>query len=142
MLDETRMRKEPAWTLGHVRDPEMITVGLRPVPNGGMSDAQAHAILSYMREVRGGGTPMVSGDERTAAVVLGRYCASCHMIDGEGASSAPDLSNVGARHDIDWLRRWISNPEDVDPLASMPPFGDVLSDAEMDALTKFLAARR
>jgi ubiquinol-cytochrome c reductase cytochrome b subunit len=142
MLDETRMRKEPAWTLGHVRDPEMITVGLRPAPEGGMSDAQAHAILSYMREVRGGGTPMVSGDERTAAVVLGRYCASCHMIDGEGASSAPDLSNVGARHDADWLRRWITSPEDVDPLASMPPFGDVLSDAEMDALTKFLAARR
>ena len=64
------------------------------------------------------------------------------MIDGEGASSAPDLSNVGARHDVDWLRRWITSPEDVDPLASMPPFGDVLSAAEMDALTKFLAARR
>ena len=143
MLDVTRMRKEPAWTLGHVRDPEMITVGLRPVPDGGMSDAQAHAILSYMREVRGaGGAPTISGGERTAAVVLGRYCASCHMIDGEGASSAPDLSNVGARHDADWLRRWIANPEEVDPLASMPPFGDVLSAAELDALTKFLAARR
>ena len=44
ILDETRMRKEPAWTLGHVRDPEMITIGLRPVPAGGMSDAQAQAI--------------------------------------------------------------------------------------------------
>jgi len=143
MLDETRMRKEPGWTLGHVRDPEMITVGLRPVPDGGMSDAQAHAILSYMREVRGGGAaPIIAGGERTASVVLGRYCASCHMIDGEGASSAPDLSNVGARHDINWLRRWIASPEDVDPLASMPAFGEILSAAEMDALTTFLAARK
>jgi len=75
-------------------------------------------------------------------VVLGRYCASCHMIDGEGASSAPDLSNVGARHDIDWLRRWITSPEDVDPLASMPPFGNVLTPGEMEAVTAFLAARR
>ena len=64
------------------------------------------------------------------------------MIDGEGASSAPDLSNVGARHDATWLRRWITNPETVDPLASMPPFGDILSLDEMDAVTNYLAGRR
>ena len=142
ILDETRMRKEPAWTLGHVRDPEMITIGLRPVPAGGMSDAQAQAILSFMREVRSGSAPTVTSGERSASIVLGRYCASCHMIDGAGASSAPDLSNVGARHDLAWLRRWVANPESVDPLASMPPFGDVLTPQEMDAVTNYLAGRR
>jgi len=142
ILDETRMRKEPAWTLGHVRDPEMITVGLRPVPAGGMSAAQAQAILSFMREVRSGEAPIVTAGERTASMVLGRYCASCHMIDGAGASSAPDLSNVGTRHDLEWLRRWITNPENVDPLASMPPFGEVLTPQELDAVATFLAARR
>ena len=136
------MRKEPAWTLGHVRDPEMITIGLRPVPAGGMSDAQAQAILSFMREVRSGSAPTVTSGERTASIVLGRYCASCHMIDGAGASSAPDLSNVGARHDLEWLRRWVASPESVDPLASMPPFGDVLTPQEMDAVTNYLAGRR
>src|SRR5262249_24483271 len=100
VLDETRMKREPRWTLAHVRDPEMIAPGQRPVPAGAMSEAQAQSILSFMREVSSGdGSPQVSPTERTAALTLGRYCATCHMIDGAGASSAPDLSTVGARHD-------------------------------------------
>jgi mono/diheme cytochrome c family protein len=34
VLDETRMRKEPRWTLAHVRDPEVIAPGLRPAAGG------------------------------------------------------------------------------------------------------------
>jgi len=138
------MRKEPAWTLGHVRDPHMIAAGLRPIPTDAMSEAQAQAVLSFMRTVRTGNVvaPAITPGERTAAVVLGRYCATCHMIDGEGAASAPDLSKVGTRRDGTWLRRWITNPELVDPLASMPGFGDILSLDEMNALVAYLASRR
>jgi len=143
-LDETRMRNEPAWTLGHIRDPHMIAAGLRPIPADGMSEGQAQAVLSFMRKVRTGNpaAPAITPGERTAALVLGRYCVSCHMIDGEGAASAPDLSKVGARHDATWLRRWITNPETVDPLANMPGFGDILSPDEMSALVAYLGGRR
>ena len=81
-------------------------------------------------------------EERSVARVLGLYCASCHMIDGAGASSAPDLSRVGARHDAEWLRQWIASPESVDPLASMPPFEEVLTPQELDATAAYLASRR
>jgi ubiquinol-cytochrome c reductase cytochrome b subunit len=142
-LDETRMRKEPRWTLAHVRDPEVIAPGLRPAPPGGMSEAQAQAILSFMREVSaGGGSPSVSAQERTAALALGRHCATCHMIDGAGGSAAPDLSNVGARHDAAWLRAWISNPESVDALASMPGFSETLTPQQLDAVVAYLASRK
>ena len=143
VLDETRMRKEPRWTLAHVRDPEVIAPGLRPAPAGGMSEAQAQSILSFMREVSGGdGTPAPSAQERTAALVLGRYCAMCHMIDGAGASTAPDLSSVGARHDAAWLRMWITDPESVDAFASMPAFGTTLTPEQLDAVVNYLAARK
>jgi cytochrome c1 len=73
--------------------------------------------------------------------VLGTYCAACHMIDGEGSSSAPDLSRIGATRDAKWLREWITEPEAVDPFASMPSFRD-LSESEMTAIVNYLAARK
>jgi ubiquinol-cytochrome c reductase cytochrome b subunit len=143
VLDETRMRKEPRWTLAHVRDPEMIAPGLRPIPPGGMSEAQAQSILSFMREVSAGdGTPTVSAEQRTAALTLGRHCAMCHMLDGAGNSTAPDLSAVGARHDAAWLRKWITDPESVDAFSSMPPFGQTLTPQQMDAVVAYLASRK
>jgi cbb3-type cytochrome oxidase cytochrome c subunit len=64
------------------------------------------------------------------------------MIDGEGASSAPDLSRAGQTRDAAWLREWISAPEEVDPFANMPAFGGVLNDEQMTALVNYLAARK
>jgi cytochrome c1 len=64
------------------------------------------------------------------------------MIDGEGGAAAPDLSRVGARRDATWLRDWITNPEEVDPFANMPAFGDTLSGGEMTALVDYLAVRK
>ena len=73
---------------------------------------------------------------------MGKYCATCHTIDGEGGNSAPDLSRVGATRDAEWLRRWITSPESVDPFASMPPFGETLTKEQMDAIVAYLAARK
>jgi ubiquinol-cytochrome c reductase cytochrome b subunit len=143
ILDETRMRKEPQWVLSHVRDPEVIAPGLRPPPQGGMSEAQAQSILSFMQEATGGEpAPAVSSGIRLASLTLGRYCATCHMIDGEGGNSAPDLTRVGSTRDAEWLRKWITSPESVDPFASMPPFGDTLTKEQMDAIVEYLAARK
>jgi cbb3-type cytochrome oxidase cytochrome c subunit len=64
------------------------------------------------------------------------------MIDGEGGSSAPDLSRVGAARDAKWLREWITEPEAVDPFATMPSFGTVLSAAQMSSIVNYLAAQK
>ena len=64
------------------------------------------------------------------------------MIDGEGESSAPDLSRAGATRDAQWLRDWITDPTAVDPFANMPAFGGVLDEEEMTAIVNFLAARK
>jgi cytochrome c1 len=49
---------------------------------------------------------------------------------------------VGATRDAKWLRDWITEPEAVDPFASMASFKEVLSEAEMTAIVNYLAARK
>jgi ubiquinol-cytochrome c reductase cytochrome b subunit len=143
-IAETRARRDPEWLLSHVRDPEVIAPGLRQPPVGaGLGPSQAQAIAAYMRKLRAGGSdPMVTPQEKTASLVLGTYCAGCHMIDGEGASSAPDLSRAGATRDAQWLRDWITDPTAVDPFANMPAFGGILNEEQMTAIVNFLAARK
>jgi ubiquinol-cytochrome c reductase cytochrome b subunit len=138
-----RSLHDPEWLFSHVKDPQVIAPGLRPAPPGGMADSQARSVIAFMRKVKTGApAPVMPAAERTAALVLGRHCAACHMIDGEGAAAAPDLTRVGAMRDAMWLREWITSPESVDGNASMPAFGEVLSDEEMDAIVAYLAARK
>ena len=142
-IEDTMARRDPAWLLSHVRDPEVIAPGLREAPEGAMGTSQAQSILAYMRKVRAGATtPDVPAQERQSAVIFGRYCASCHMIDGEGGASAPDLTDVGSRRDAKWLREWIHDPMMVDFAATMPAFGGVLTDEQLTAIANYLAARK
>ena len=143
-IAETRARKDPEWLLSHVRDPEVISPGLRqPPPGAGLGLSQAQSIVAYMQKVRaGGGEPVASAEERAASNVFGNFCAACHMIDGEGASSAPDLTRVGATRDAQWLREWITDPTAVDPFANMPAFGGVLSEEQLTSIVNYLASRK
>jgi ubiquinol-cytochrome c reductase cytochrome b subunit len=142
-MADTRMRRDPEWLLTHVADPEVIAPGIRKPPPGGMNESQARAIVAYMHKVRAGvSAPEVTGEERTAVLVYGRFCGSCHRIDGEGVDQAPDLTRAGAEHDADYLRQWIADPEAMDPLTDMPAFYDRLSEEELTAIANYLAARK
>jgi mono/diheme cytochrome c family protein len=109
-----------------------------------MSLGQAHSVLSYTRRVRAGALepPPETRGAQPASRIIGRYCASCHMIDGEGSPGAPDLSHVGANPEAQWLHDWISAPDEIDAGANMPGFGAFLSEEDMAALVKYLAARK
>jgi mono/diheme cytochrome c family protein len=142
-ISELQLSRGADWAFDHVRDPEVLVPGSRSVPAGAMSEGQAHSILSFIEQMDAGGTPGgLPPRDREAAVVLGRYCANCHSIDGQGATSAPDLSRIGAERDADYLRKWITDPLSIDEFASMPPFGEVLTREQMDALVAHLAARK
>jgi ubiquinol-cytochrome c reductase cytochrome b subunit len=143
VFEEIRIRRDAEWIIAHARDPEIINPGSREAPEGGMSEGQARSVLSYMEKVRvGAPAPQVSEQARGVSLILGTYCANCHMIDGDGASSAPDLSRVGASRDSKWLHDWITSPEDVDPFASMPAFGEALSAEQMNTLVEYLSRRK
>ena len=37
-------------------------------------------------------------------------CIACHTINGQGGSVGPDLSHVGSKRSLSWLKTQITNP--------------------------------
>ena len=68
--------------------------------------------------------------------LFGRKCRRCHKVDGAGGRRGSDLSKVGERRNADWLRRFLDNPQAVDPGNKMPAV--FLRPDEMETLIEYL----
>ena len=132
--------RDARWIEGHLLDPEMIAPGLREPPE--TNARETRAILAYLaRARRGERPPAVAEGDRTAMRVFARFCIGCHRLDTgarDGGDEGPNLTGVAAKHSAAELRRWIADPESVDPETDMPAFGSRLSEGEMAALIDWL----
>jgi ubiquinol-cytochrome c reductase cytochrome b subunit len=131
----------PEWIAGHISDPEMIAPGMREPPVT-VHEREAAAVAAYARRASRDPYPGYPKQIETIAPVWARYCVGCHKIEGDGGTDGPDLTHEGTKHDAATLRRWIEDPEQVDPDADMPSFGDRLSAEQLDAISSYLASRR
>jgi ubiquinol-cytochrome c reductase cytochrome b subunit len=131
----------PEWIAGHIADPEMIAPGMREPP-AVIHEREAAAVVAYVRRASRDPYPGYPPLTEASAVVFARYCIGCHKIEGDGGTDGPDLTREGTKHDAATLRRWIADPEQVDPDAEMPSFGDRLTDAQLDAISAYLASRK
>jgi ubiquinol-cytochrome c reductase cytochrome b subunit len=129
------------WIEGHVADPEMIAPGLRD-PAAPINEREAAAIMAYVRRLSQVPYPAVPRETEVAAAVYARHCIGCHTVDGEGGTDGPDLSAIGRKHDPATLRRWIADPEAVNPEAEMPSFEKRLTADELDAIAAYLSGRK
>jgi ubiquinol-cytochrome c reductase cytochrome b subunit len=140
-LSGIRLTRGPEWIAGHVTDPEMIAPGLREPPVV-VNEREAAAMIAYVNRLSRDPYPGFDRQREVASAVFAKYCIGCHMMERDGGKEGPDLTRIGAKHDVPALRRWIANPEAVDPEADMPAFGSRLSAAELDAIAAYLAARK
>ncbi|MFQ5770251.1 MAG: c-type cytochrome, partial [bacterium] len=71
-------------------------------------------------------------------------CTSCHTIAERGGTVGPILNQVGNRRTEDWLRRWLTDPQQVKPGTKMPNFDFPAPqiDAAVGYLTKMKKALR
>ena len=76
-------------------------------------------------------------------------CVGCHKIGSEGAAVGPDLTRVGARLTAAGIREAILLPDakvtkGFEKFAGIMPktFGDQLTANQLEALIRFLAARK
>ncbi len=79
---------------------------------------QLYAYVSYLKN-QGKETP--AGDTAVGRLVYARSgCANCHMMNGEGNTIGPDLSEIGASRNAAYLRQSL-----IDPGAALPESTDL-----------------
>ncbi|MGH9689456.1 MAG: c-type cytochrome, partial [Candidatus Acidiferrales bacterium] len=85
--------------------------GGMPAFSGQLSATQIRQVVQYLLTLKHQDAYKVTGDpEKGKEVYASSGCASCHMIDGRGEDSAPDLSNVGALRDPGYLHTTVLYP--------------------------------
>ena len=140
-IDQLPASRAPEWIAGHIADPEMIAPGLREPP-GTLSEREAAAIVAYVSRAARSPYPGFDRQTEIAAAVYARLCIGCHVVGGEGGHDGPALTRIGAKLPEPAIRQYIADPEAVNPDAEMPAFGRRLSTAELEAISRFLAALR
>jgi len=91
-------------------------------------------------------------ESTTAAEIAGQeifsktaQCLTCHAVTSDAPGKGPNLAGFASRETVggfrpnndEWLAKWIHNPEEVKPGATMPGF-DFLTDQETDDLIAYL----
>jgi mono/diheme cytochrome c family protein len=84
------------------------------------------------------GAPILT---RGRAVMARSGCYACHTVRGhEGfRSEAPPLTTISLKTGGAWIRKWLANPVQVDPNATMPNFQ--LSPEDLEDIAQYLFGR-
>jgi mono/diheme cytochrome c family protein len=155
-------RHSPQWLDLWLKDPQAWKPGTL-MPNKQLSPAARSAIVSYMAGLKGqdwpkGGRPwdgIADPAERGRVIFLRAGCVACHGQGGIGGypnnnvagGKIPALANVSQTFTktelLEKIKRGVPSPvkadlKGPDPLISMPPWGQVLDDSEIDAVAAYL----
>lgn len=87
------------------------------MPQAHMERPDIELVAKYVRSLGSHPRETPSGDPARGAQIYATKgaCAQCHMIHGQGGVFGPDLSDVGRRRSVAYLRRAL-----VDPNADVP----------------------
>ncbi len=142
-------RKPKDYLKKFVMDPRGVNPKAAMPKLGITSDEADHlvAFLEWISKVDTNGWPPkpilataagVGGAELTPGqrVYQSLGCSGCHMINGIGGTTGPDLTKVGARRDRTWLMGHFRNPDDYVKGSAMPKVE--ASDAEIEQLTVYM----
>jgi len=75
-----------------------------------LPEADARAIVAFLRTLSAGDDVRVTGDAGAGRGVFTARCATCHMFAGEGGILGADLTNVRARHKQASLAKALEQP--------------------------------
>ena len=109
-------------------DEQLVQVILAGVPGTAMagfwnlSADEARQVGVYIRALGRRPPEAIPGDPSRGRALYdasGR-CGSCHILDGQGAGWAPDLSDVGLRLSAAQLRQSLVDPGAAQPISPLP----------------------
>ncbi|KWT91860.1 c-type cytochrome [Candidatus Magnetominusculus xianensis] len=116
------------------------------MPVLGITDDEAEKLFVFLEWISKVDTngwppkPIMSKGSSSAAVYEKYSCSSCHLINGIGGTSGPDITHVASRHpEAEWHRKHLDNPSSVVPDSAMPPYAQLTED-EKKQLIEFLVS--
>jgi cytochrome c oxidase cbb3-type subunit III len=89
-----------------------------PPFSGSLSDDDIWRIVVFIRAMRGSAseTDVAGNVEHGKAVFAGKGgCLKCHMLNGQGGTIGPDLSNIGAQVTLQHLRQSLTQEGPIPP---------------------------
>ena len=110
------------------------------MPGNGLSQPELWKIVAYVRSLATQSAPeKASGDPAAGrAVYEGKgACAQCHWIDRRGGVLGPDLSEIGLRRSLRFLRESLTDPDkeiadDYRTVSVVTPEGDRIRGIELN----------
>ncbi len=121
-------------------DRELFLVIRNGIPNTEMPgtfslpEIEVWRMVAYVKQLgRQGSSDPATGNAAAGALVYSKTgCAACHSIDGQGGFVGPDLSDIGAKRSVRYLRDSVVNPNADIPLeyrsvAVITPAGKTIS---------------
>ncbi len=89
------------------------------MPRSGFSQSELWRVVAYVRRLGAAGVEeKATGDSKAGqAIYQGKgACAQCHIVNGTGGRMGPELTEVGLRRSLNFLRESIVEPSDyIDP---------------------------
>ncbi len=144
-LTKVAQKRGEKWLVEFLKDPVAVMPGT-VMKNIAMSEQEADemaAFLEWVSKVDTNGwppEPLGLGDSEDSSsgesVFQQAGCVSCHTTNGDGGTFGPDLSNVASERNNSWLKKYISNPKQINEQAKMPDSS--LSGEELDAVVDYL----
>ena len=82
-----------------------------------LTDREIHQVAAYVRSLQRTTTEPPPGDAARGRQLFAKQeCSKCHIVEGRGGSVGPDLSDIGARRGLEFLRQAVMHPGKDMPL--------------------------
>lgn len=85
-------------------------------------------------------SPDTVADSTKRPAVFNQMCLACHALGGQGGKVGPALDDTGSKFDVEYLTRWLKDPQSINPDTTMPKLP--LSDADIAELAAFLSQQK
>lgn len=131
-LSTVGARRDASWLAEHFRDPQSASPGSL-MPRLNLLPEEIDQMVAFMGTLGGAG-PFT----KEAPQLFVEHCSACHNLDGQGGDTGPELTTIRTYRDKAAVYTYIRDPASMNPGSIMPGFQNVLTDAQIEDLSRYL----